>query len=135
MGSFVAALLFAGIAFGLYVSGLDKCSVMAARNAGFTELECQKLYLAFGVLFAVALLLLLSAAFYAFVPAPTGATDSPGRQIFENFVKILPPIVTLVLGYYFGSAGTNAASKEPKVAGPSVAASAPAETASPPAKK
>ncbi len=102
---FVGALLIAGIAFGLYISSLDKCSVMAAGSSGITDIECHKLYLAFGILFAIALLLLLAAAFYAFVPAPQGSTEVPGKQIFDNFTKILPPIITLVLGYYFGSTG------------------------------
>ena len=76
--TFVGALLIAGIAFGLYISGLDKCSVVAASNSGITAIECHKLYLAFGVLFAIAILLLLAAAFYAFVPAPTGAKNYRG---------------------------------------------------------
>lgn len=127
---FVGALLVAGIAFGLYVSGLDKCSVMAARNTGFTELECHKLYLAFGVLFAVAILLLLSAAFYAFVPPPQGAHEHPGKQIFDNFMKVLPPIVTLVLGYYFGSMSP---ANPPKDHSGPAAAQVPAPKASAPA--
>lgn len=107
--TFVAALLIAGIAFGVYISGLDKCSVVAVGGLDMTAIECHKLYLAFGVLFAIAILLLLAAAFYAFVPAPAGATEPPGKLIFENFSKILPPIITLVLGYYFGSTGSSSA--------------------------
>jgi hypothetical protein len=115
--TFVGALLVAGIAFGLYISGLEKCSVIAAGGSGITAIECHKLYLAFGVLFAIAILLLLAAAFYAFVPAPTGVSEAPGKLIFENFIKIFPPIITLVLGYYFGSTGNNSAKPEAKPVG------------------
>jgi hypothetical protein len=110
---FLGILLASGIAFGFYISNLDSCSVMAGHsNSAFTEIECHKLYLAFGVLFAIAIMLALGAGIYALIPPHQGSTDSPGKNIFENFAKIFPPIITLVLGYYFGSAQTAQPAKE-----------------------
>ena len=53
--AFIGALLVAGIAFGFYVSGLEPCS-----RSSLGALECHKLYLAFGVLFAVAIMLVFN---------------------------------------------------------------------------
>ena len=126
--AFLAAILIAGIGFGFYVSGLEPCS-----KSTLGGLECHKLYLAFGVLFAVAIMLALGAAFYAFVPANGGAGDPPGKQIFDSFMKTLAPIATLVLGYYFGSTQTTTQStkdEKPVTAAPAVAAGA-SEAAAP----
>ena len=108
---FVALLAAAGVAFGFYVSGLTSCKDLAPATGAFTQGDCHKLYLAFGVLFAVAVMLALGAAFYALLPPPSTGTKNPGEQIFDAFTKILPPIVTLVLGYYFGS--TNGGQTQP----------------------
>ena len=70
-------------------------------------MECYKLYMAFGVLFAVAVVLALGAGLYALVP-PNAEGDHPGKDIFDTLSKTLLPVVTLVLGYYFGSSQTNA---------------------------
>ena len=133
---FLGVLLVAGIAFGLYISNLDSCAVMAARTtSAFTELECHKLYLAFGVLFAIALMLALGAGFYAFLPPPQNATDNPGKLVFENFSKIFPPIITLVLGYYFGSSQTAQSIKEKPASQVGSSAQTTSDPASAPPKK
>jgi hypothetical protein len=110
--AFLGLIMLAAVAFGFYVKSLDSCS-----TSELGSVECHKLYLAFGVLFAVALMLALAAAFYAFVPPPTGANESPGKVILDSFVKALIPIVTLVLGYYFGSAQPSTKKAEASKAG------------------
>ena len=100
--SFLAVLVVAGVGFGFYVSTLQSCG---SQGSTLPVMECHKLYMAFGVLFAVALMLALGAAFYALVPPPD-EKDHPGKQIFDTLAKTLLPIVTLVLGYYFGSTGS-----------------------------
>ena len=126
--TFVAMLVLLCAAFGAYVATLKSCSDPTNQ---LPVLECHKLYLAFGVLFAVAIMLALGAAFYALIAKPADAADHPGKQIFDTLSKTLVPVITLVLGYYFGSAQVSSktaptekvAASELKV--PGAAASAP----------
>jgi hypothetical protein len=110
---FMFVLLLAAVFFGVYIHTLTDCKSMANSPAGFTLVDCHKLYLAFGVLFGASMLLLVAAGLYALVPPPTGATDSPGKAIFDGFLKALIPIITLVLGYYFGSASSSSKAQGP----------------------
>lgn len=117
---FLLLVVAAGVGFGYYASDI-KCSAVTSISG----LECFRLYLAFGVLFAVAVLLAIAAAFYALIPPPAQG-DNPGKQIFDTFSKSLLPIVTLVLGYYFGSSQSTAtAVKERPADNASAAVSAP----------
>lgn len=129
---FLGVLTLLTICFGVYVHDLKSCVEQAPL---FPIVDCHKLYLAFGVLFAVAIMLSLGAAFYALVPPPATG-DHPGKQIFDTLSKSLLPVVTLVLGYYFGSAQVaspptpaGAGRSDPAASGPATAASAPAEAA------
>lgn len=129
---FLAAVLVAVISFGIYVGSLTSCNLSAIG-----ALECHKLYLAFGVLFAIVIMLVIGAGLFALLPPPASG-DAPGKTIFDGFIKVLPPIATLVLGYYFGSTQTGSKAPEPKQKEPVVAeqaASSPAGTASIPAKR
>ena len=122
---FLAVIVLVTVAFGLYVYSLSSCT-----DSTLSAIECHKLYLAFGVLFTVAIMLALGAGFFALVPAKDDK-DSPGRPIFDTFAKTLPPIATLVLGYYFGSAQTTAqAVKGATPKANAVSASAPEAAAS-----
>ncbi|MDX1964969.1 MAG: hypothetical protein SFX18_17610 [Pirellulales bacterium] len=49
----------------------------------------------------VLLVFLFSMSIYAAEPADT--VGSSGKEIFDGCLKALPPIVTLVLGFWFGS--------------------------------
>ena len=64
----------------------------------------QKLLFAAGVLTGLALLFAFSITVYVWGPssAANGA-EPPGKVVFDACVKIIPPIITLVLGYYFGA--------------------------------
>ncbi len=97
--AFLAVLFVMCGGVGFYVFQLDSC---ARQAAALPVMECYKLYLAFGVLFAVAIMLALGAGFYVLVPAPASG-EHPGKQIFDTLSKTLLPVITLVLGYYFGS--------------------------------
>jgi ABC-type dipeptide/oligopeptide/nickel transport system permease component len=111
-------LLCAGVGF--YAYRIDSC---AANAAVFPVMECYKLYMAFGVLFAVAVILALGAGFYALVP-PHSQGDHPGKAIFDTLSKTLLPVVTLVLGYYFGSAQVTAPQRPSNTDAPNQAAAA-----------
>jgi amino acid transporter len=62
--------------------------------------EVRRLYFAVGVLAALFLLLIL--AMLAAVERNAGAA---AQAVFDAFVKVVPPIMTLVLGFYFGQSG------------------------------
>ena len=94
---FLLLVIVAGIGFGYYSKDIE-CS----KVTSISGLECYRLYLAFGVLFAVAVMLAIAAAFYTLIPAPSQG-DHPGKLVFDTMSKSLLPVVTLVLGYYFGS--------------------------------
>ena len=123
---FVAILAAICVGFGVYVATLKSCS-----DPGNTlpVLECHKLYLAFGVLFAVAIMLALGAGFYALLDAPAGSSDHPGKQIFDTLSKSLVPVITLVLGYYFGSAQVSSKSSPPEKSAAEIGAAVPGASA------
>jgi hypothetical protein len=89
---FVVAFLY-----NLKSLGCDKAA------ADFSVLECHKLYMSFGVLFSIGIMLLVSAGLYILSEPPEDKADIPAKNVFDSFAKQLIPIATLVLGYYFGS--------------------------------
>lgn len=64
-----------------------------------TFFEVRRLFFAAGVLAVLAFLLVLSIAIYT---TSSGPGETPQKVIFDSMTKIVPPIITLVLGYYFG---------------------------------
>ena len=137
LGWFLGILLLVFVAFLLYIAWLTPCSPSEQIAKGmvsgdFTVFECHKLYLSFGVLFAVVMMLLLSAGLYVFV-RPTAGQEDPAKNVFDTFSKVLLPIATLILGYYFGTgalkappAGKSSETAVDKRDGPSEAKAAPA---------
>jgi hypothetical protein len=63
-----------------------------------SDLEHRRMYFAYGALMTMAILLVIAAALYV---ASEG--EGSAKEVFDSFTKILPPIATLVLGYYFGT--------------------------------
>jgi uncharacterized protein (UPF0333 family) len=124
---FLLLVIVAGIGFGYYSKDIE-CS----KVTSISGLECYRLYLAFGVLFAVAVMLAIAAAFYTLIPAPAQG-DHPGKLVFDTMSKSLLPVVTLVLGYYFGSSQPAGTATKEKPPGQS-AAVAPASTGASAAK-
>jgi hypothetical protein len=108
---FLAVLALAGVGFGYHVSTLQDCG---AETSKLPATECHRLYLAFGVLFAVGLLLSLGAAFYVLIPTPSDGKPHPGKDVFDTLSKSLLPVVTLVLGYFFGNASSTVAAGKDK---------------------
>jgi hypothetical protein len=74
-------------------------------GVGTMELfEKSKMYFAAAILAFLAFIFILSIIIYAFGPEPTPpVTESPGKVIFDACVKIIPPMVTLIIGFYFGT--------------------------------
>jgi len=75
------------------------------------NLEVSRLYFAAGVIGGLGFLSVFSIVVYVWGPpgSPQGG-EPPGKVIFDACVKIIPPIVTLVLGYYFGTSKAQATS-------------------------
>lgn len=88
----VISILAAGVAFGMFNVGTMK------------EFEKSKMYFAASVLAFLAFIFMLAMIFYAMGPeANSPGGESPGKAIFESCVKVIPPIVTLIIGFYFGA--------------------------------
>ena len=96
------------------------------------NVESSRLYFAAGVLAFIAFIFMFAMLIYAFGGESAGASDSPGKVIFDSCVKVLPPIATLIIGFYFGAYHT--AARQAIAPTPAPAASPPAVTA-PPEKK
>lgn len=66
--------------------------------------DTRLLYVAAGILVGLGLIFILAMGMYYWDKEPTSElTTQPGRDIFKACVKIIPPIVMLVIGYYFGA--------------------------------
>lgn len=72
-----------------------------------TRLEVRRLYFAGGAVAALGLVFLEGMGMYFYgcpqAGCAVGATV-PGKQIFEACVQVIPPLITPILGYYFGKA-------------------------------
>jgi hypothetical protein len=64
--------------------------------------EINRLHFAATVMSVLAALFLAGMAFYFFDGRTGAANTGAGKDIFDSCKTILPPIATLVLGYYFG---------------------------------
>lgn len=92
----VVAGLAGGVAYGMFSVGT------------FDDFEKSKLYFAAAVLAFLAFIFLLAMIFYAVGPEPKVAGgDAPGKAIFDACVKVIPPLVTLIIGFYFGASQSN----------------------------
>jgi amino acid transporter len=68
--------------------------------------EHRRLSFAATILSGIGLIFLMSMAMFYFdgydLATHQRTTNEVGKAIFNSCVQVLPPIVTLVLGYYFG---------------------------------
>jgi membrane protease YdiL (CAAX protease family) len=78
---------------------------VAIENGQF---EFQRLNFAAVILMGLALVFLESMAMYYW--SPPGQSEV-GKNIFETCKTVIPPIITLVLGYYFGRSDLSQASQ------------------------
>ena len=90
----------------LIVVGLMVLVLLFTRTG--PHAEHRRLTFAAAILSGIGLIFLMSMAMYYFDGYDLGthqrvATDTTvGKAIFDSCVQVLPPIVTLVLGFYFG---------------------------------
>lgn len=97
-----------------------------------TDFEGSRLYFAAGVLAFIAFIFIVAMLIYAFGGDPAaGGAETPGKIIFDSCVKVLPPIATLIIGFYFGA--YQAASRQPTAAAPLPAGAAATTPAAAPA--
>lgn len=94
-----ALLVFTGV-FMYYISHRQP-------PAGAEPFEYYRMFFAYGILVAIAVLLVLAAALYFLAGSTAKPENQAGKEIFDSFIKILPPIATLVIGYYFGTTQAN----------------------------
>ena len=88
----LTAALIAGVMYGLLF------------RADRTDFELSRLYFAVGVLLSLGFVFVLAMLFYAYGPDPVPPTaEPPGKVIFDACVKVIPPIATLIIGFYFGT--------------------------------
>ena len=103
-------ILSIGIAAVLIVILFVVAITLSSLRLPPTEFQ-QKLFFASGVLIGLALLFVFSIAVYVWGPPPAAnGTEPPGKVVFDACVKVIPPIITLILGYYFGVATSSTAS-------------------------
>ncbi|MEO1123940.1 MAG: hypothetical protein AAFX95_07640 [Cyanobacteria bacterium J06639_16] len=96
-------IIVVGIVFVLYFNRAQ--GQQADEKARF---EFQRLSFAAVVLTGLGLIFLESMAMYYWAPPNSEA----GKAIFETCKTVIPPIITLVLGYYFGKSDQVQSSKE-----------------------
>ena len=88
----IISSLAAYVAFGMFAVGTME------------EFEKSKMYFAAAVLAFLAFIFMLAIIFYGLGPEPKDSnSDNPGKSIFDACVKVIPPIVTLIIGFYFGA--------------------------------
>jgi hypothetical protein len=84
-----------------------------------------KMYFAAAVLAFLAFIFMLGIIVYGLGPEPQPpATDAPGKAIFDACAKIIPPMVTLIIGFYFGATTDNAQATRERAAAMDPSASA-----------
>jgi heme/copper-type cytochrome/quinol oxidase subunit 2 len=98
--TFSAGLLAISIATAGAVIYLTYLEHQAPPNEKKSENSTRQLHFAAVVLTGLGLLFALSMAMFYW---DNGDAESAGKQIFDAVKTIIPPIITLILGYYFGS--------------------------------
>lgn len=87
----------------IIISGLITLWVIfQAFNGSPPDFEVRRLYFAAGVLSVLAFLLILGIAVCTWGPSAEKDSEAPGKLVFDSLIKVIPPIITLVLGFYFG---------------------------------
>jgi hypothetical protein len=66
------------------------------------DFEVRRLFFAAGVLGVLSFLLVLGIAVLVWGPPAQGGGEAPGKLVFDSLIKVIPPIITLVLGFYLG---------------------------------
>lgn len=95
-----AGVALIALVWTLFSGSAPPSTEAAAMQAYF---EVRRLYFAAGVL-GTLFFLLLVAVFCAVAPQDRTSSPDPhrGQMVFETLIQIVPPLMTLVLGFYFG---------------------------------
>lgn len=64
--------------------------------------ETRLVHFAAVILTTLALIFMLSMAMYYWAPTTEDKAGESGKTIFETCVHVIPPIITSLLGYFFG---------------------------------
>lgn len=83
--------------------------VLMFRVKPTPNFDYSRLYFAAGVLAFIGFIFILAMLLYSFDKSPTGT----GKEIFDACVKVIPPIITLIIGFYFGTAQRVPESSQP----------------------
>lgn len=79
------------------------CIIYGMFRAGIQPtIDRSKMYFAASILAFLGFVFILSMLIYAFQP-PGSSLDSAGRRIFDTTVNVIPPMITLIIGFYFGT--------------------------------
>lgn len=97
-------VLLVAILVGIVFLSKDELKLRKLNPDSEAEFEGRRLYFASIVLIGVGLLFVLSMTMYYFEEPSSG--NSRGKEIFDSCKTILPPIATLVLGFYFGKSAS-----------------------------
>ncbi len=114
----VVSCLAGGVAYGMFKVGTMQ------------KFEMSKLYFAASILAFLAYIMILAMIFYAFGPTVNPPAESAGKNIFDACISVIPPIVTLIIGFYFGA--SQVAVSQPKVNDSSVISAPPTSSPSQP---
>jgi hypothetical protein len=107
----VTGILALAVIIGAYWVAEPGWSNLEAQKLFF---EVRRLFFAAGVLAMLGFLLILGVAVYVWGPPAQGGGEAPGKFVFDSMIKIIPPIITLVLGFYFGQATGSRPAQEPQ---------------------
>lgn len=98
-------IMILGTSIGIVLIALGMLWAITYSAAHLTENSHPfelKLFFAIGILTGLALLFAFAIAVYVWGPQAANSTESPGKAVFDACVKVIPPIITLILGAYFG---------------------------------
>lgn len=99
----------------IIVSGIFTAVLISALFTGpEPDFEVRRLFFAAGVLGVLSFLLILGIAVLVWGPPAQGGGEAPGRLVFDSLIKVIPPIITLVLGFYFGQSTAGKPASEPQ---------------------
>ena len=92
---------FSLVVIAVLIAGTITYSTYYTIKNKLYDFEHIRLYFAMSILTGLGLLFAFAITVYIW-----GQTNSngAGKEVFDACVKVIPPIITLILGYYFGTA-------------------------------
>ncbi|MBP6899390.1 MAG: hypothetical protein KBC73_04825 [Burkholderiaceae bacterium] len=90
-----------GVLVAVMIAGLFQPLGTEIKYTADEYFQVRKLFFAAGVLAVLAFMLMLCIGIYMNLSS-LNPGNAAGKDIFDSMIKVVPPIMTLVLGYYFG---------------------------------